>query len=880
MRIQPVVVRALLTACVAVGTSGGASGAEPMTVFRVTQPGDSGAGSLRQAILDANASPGGDRIEFGMHLCDPVCVIRPTIALPALTGGNTVIDGYSQAGALPPSASAPARIRIALDGSGVASQNGLNIASARNTVQGLAIYGFGWNGIAIGGPDAGYNRILGNHIGLDEDGLGLASRRPNGFDGVFLGLGAHHNTIGGDILTERNVISGNTWDGVGVHGSDTIGNQVQGNFIGLDASGRAALSNTLDGLRFYGGAGQLVVGVVDAPGQRNVISGNGRDGVRMAGAGTTGLYLDGNLIGTRFDGFAALPNGGDGLHVLDEARNVSLGTSSSSALGLIAGNAGHGIHFEGGSGGAVVRRHFIGSDASGRLALPNGDGIRVVDFPGLTIGGHEPGQGNLISGNRGAGIVLTGDGTTDCVIEGNRIGVDVSGGAALGNAEGGIRILAGASDNHVGGGTVLGTAGNLISGNRRSGVEIAGLGSDGNALRGNRIGCDAACRAALGNDEAGIHVHDGAAANRIGGLGEGEGNLIAANGVGIALQAAGPGSLIYANRIGLGAEGASRSLGNRTAGVRIEDGSRDAQIQANAVADNGAEGLLIQGEDTWGNRLRGNRVYDNVGPGIRVTGGAQRAIQPPRLDTYDPSRLRVGGRGCPGCEVELFSDAADEGAQPIGLGSVAGSGDFGLTLSEAPSLANLTALVSDPDAGSSAFSVPLPALASTATPTETASATASSTSTASASPGASPSVTPKSTATPTLTPTSTPTETPTSTPTPGATPLPTPGASQTASPGPTPSVIPSSTPGRTPTRAATSSPAPSRTGGATASPTGSSSPAPGGGRLWLPSLERSPAGASAPARRQGDEPCARTDSRRVNAPFAVDLGPGRPARGV
>ena len=857
MRIQRIMALGLLSALAPIVLTSGALGAEPVAVLRVTHVGDSGAGSLRQAILDANASPGGDRIEFGMHLCEPACVIRPSIALPALTGGSTVIDGFSQAGAQPPSASAPARIRIALDGSAVENQNGLNIASARNTIQGLALYGFGWNGIAIGGPDAGYNRVQGNHIGLDEEGLGLASRRPNGFDGVFLGLGAHHNTIGGDLLTERNVISGNSWDGLGVHGADTNGNQVQGNFIGLDASGRAALPNTLDGLRFYGGAGQLVVGVVDAPGQRNVISGNGRDGVRMAGAGTNGLYLDGNLIGTSYDGFAALPNGGDGLHVLDEARNVSLGAVSATSLGLIAGNAGHGIHFEGGTGGAVVRRHFIGVDASGRLALPNADGIHVSDFPGLTIGGHEPGQGNLISGNRGAGIVLTGVGTTDCMVQGNRIGVSVSGDAALGNAEGGVRILAGANANRVGGGTAEGAVGNLISGNQRSGVEIAGAGSDNNALRGNRIGCDAACTAALGNADAGVHVHDGAASTRIGGFGEGEGNLIGANAVGISLQAAGSGSQIYANRVGLGAESAGGGLGNLTAGIRIEDGSRDAYLQANSVADNAEEGLLIQGEATLGNRLRGNRIHDNGGPGIRVTIGAQRAIRPPLLDFYDPSRLRVGGQGCPGCEVELFSDAADEGAQPIMVGSVAGSGDFGLTLAEAPALANFTAIVTDPDAGSSAFSAPLPAAAPTATPSATSSATATatrrpsatSTHTTSATPSASSTATPSASHTPSSSPT--PTESPTAEPVRTPSSSPTPTESPTAEPVRTPSSSP--TPSRTPTRAATLGPTPSATGGSAVTPTGSSSPTPSAGRVWLPILDRGSAGDDAPRASLGEQ---------------------------
>ena len=277
--------------------------AAPAAVHAVTSTADSGPGTLRQAMLDANASSGTDRIEFNLPGCSPVCVIHPTIALPVITGGGIEIDGFSQPGSAPPTLSSPAVIRVALDGTDVENNNGLSIASPGNVVKGLAIYAFGWNGIAIGGPDAQSNTVWGNHIGLTATGIGLGSRRPNKFEGVFIGLGARSNTIGGDLLTQRNVISGNDFDGVAVHGAETRFNHITGNFIGPDASGTSKVPNAWDGVRLYGGAQQSRVGVIDHLGQRNVISGNDRDGVRLAGADTS-ASLDGNLIGTTADGGA------------------------------------------------------------------------------------------------------------------------------------------------------------------------------------------------------------------------------------------------------------------------------------------------------------------------------------------------------------------------------------------------------------------------------------------------------------------------------------------------------------------------------------------------------------------------------------------------
>src|SRR5206468_3027686 len=123
-------------------------------------------------------------------------------------------------------------------------------------------------------------------------------------------------------------------------------------------------------------------------------------------------------------------------------------------------------------------------------ALPNsGNGITISAASGNTIGGILSGAGNLISGNLGDGIHITGSGATGNVVLGNFIGTDGTGMFALGNGGVGVFLGNGASSNTIGGatasapaviapgvGSLLGLtsdfAGNLISGNLGDGVYI------------------------------------------------------------------------------------------------------------------------------------------------------------------------------------------------------------------------------------------------------------------------------------------------------------------------------------------------------------------------------------------------------------------------
>lgn len=348
--------------------------------FTVTTTADSGAGSLRWAIGEANANPVPDTIEFDIPSSDPgcdagsgVCTITPAGALPFLTDDGTTIDGYTQAGAAPATADTPAVILIQIDGALIGGNaNGLGVTSGKNTIRGLSITGFTLNGIAIGYDTATLNHVVGNFLGLDPAG----SAKGNAGGGLFIGLGARSNVVGGDAAADRNILSGNGWEGLGIHGVNTENNVVIGNFIGTDPTGTEAISNTLHGVRIYGGAAYNTIGGESA-GERNLISGNAVDGVRIMGSDTDNNTVAGNYIGTTADGMHALGNGGMGVYLHDGPHDtVVIGNIiSANEFGVyIAAAPDSGLE----TAANEVTANGIGLTADGRAPLGNAmDGVRI-----------------------------------------------------------------------------------------------------------------------------------------------------------------------------------------------------------------------------------------------------------------------------------------------------------------------------------------------------------------------------------------------------------------------------------------------------------------------------------------------------------------------
>lgn len=459
--------------------------------FTVTTTADAGPGSLRQAIIDANALPGLDNIHFNIAPGGPQ-IISLASALPSVTD-TVIIDGTTQPGF----AGTPI---VTIDANGVAGDVLRLDTPARSTVRGLVIVDGTGAAIAVHGAGA---TIVGNYLGVDASGLVADG---NGI-GVYLDPTSDGNIIGGTAAADRNVISGNEDEGILMAGTAGVGasdeNVVQGNIIGLDATASNALRN-FTGVSVDGGDRNLIGGTV--PGSGNIISGNS-SGIRIASLAlaadvATGNMVQGNLIGTNGAGNSALPNS-LGI-VLHGARGTTIGGSIPGARNTISGNRDYGIwltvrFFEVPSEDNVIEGNFIGTDSSGTADVGNrSDGVRLWGAIDNTV------QNNVISGNgRGVGFqnALAPD-TTGNVVRANRIGTDVTGTAALPNDNAGVHFLMsnpGLTDNTIGG--TAASDGNTIRFNGGDGITVEGPGDgNGNRFLGNSIDLNGQLGIDLGND--------------------------------------------------------------------------------------------------------------------------------------------------------------------------------------------------------------------------------------------------------------------------------------------------------------------------------------------------------------------------------------------
>ena len=376
--------------------------------YLVSTTSDTGPGSFRQAILDANANPGLDRIEFVVGT-GGVRTITPASLLPAVTD-PVVIDATTQPGYAN-------RPLIEINGSNVGLNAGLRLLAGNSVVRGLAINRFSGDGIRIEGP--GTNLVQGNFIGTDPLGT---TARGNGQEGILI-YGSWGNIVGGTNILERNVISGN--GDAGVYLLNGGGNSIQGNYVGTSVSGAAALGNGNNGVAIYNSAANRIGG--DEAGARNVISGNYGSGIYLFGSGAASNHLSANFIGTTASGNLMLSNTADGLTFSGASRNRVGGTEAQMG-NVISGNGKAGIFISGSTAsGNLVEGNFIGCNAGGTNRLGNGlSGITIAGAKNNVIGGVLPGARNIISGNREEGIFITTNGSGNTV-QGNHLGVDVSG---------------------------------------------------------------------------------------------------------------------------------------------------------------------------------------------------------------------------------------------------------------------------------------------------------------------------------------------------------------------------------------------------------------------------------------------------------------------
>ncbi len=387
--------------------------------------------------------------------------------------------------------------------------------------QGNLISGNNSAGVRISDPETSGNHLLGNHIGVDISGLDGAGYQAMG---ILIETGANNNWIGGSSPATRNLIGGNS-AGVVVEGTTTGNNRIAGNDIGVDALCADSLGNYL-GVNIAG-AGNNIIGGED-PADRNVISGNRAQGVLIEGEGASSNRVLGNYIGTNCDGTGALGNAAEGVVVGNGAAANTIGGASVLARNIISGNESAGVSIANATGNRILG-NLIGSDVSGVQAVANqGAGVRFDRGAKLNVvGGSAPEERNLISGNLETGVMIVDAGSMENRIIGNYIGADTTGTHALANRGGGVLIAGGASRNEIGGADERQR--NLISGNIGFGVRLQGGGTTENQVIGNFIGADTSGLSALGNSGAGVELGPGATGNQIGGTMPGQGNVISGN---------------------------------------------------------------------------------------------------------------------------------------------------------------------------------------------------------------------------------------------------------------------------------------------------------------------------------------------------------------
>lgn len=343
----------------------------PAQTFFVTTTNDFGPGSLREAINAANTNANTNSIHFNIPGAGPH-TIQPTNPLPQIFA-PVIIDGYTQPGSSSNTlvSGNDARLMIELDGTSAGTGNfayGLDLQNAYNVVRGLVINRFRRSGIRAAKFAIGC-RVQGNFIGTGVYGTNQLPNLVNGIEWQ-----ASLGTIGGGTPAARNVISGNALNGISVGDPENV---VQGNYIGTDATGTKTLGNGAVGILLFDSIN--LVGGTNAE-QRNLISGNGQDGIQIGG---TNNRVQGNFIGTDVNGMVAgMGNHGAGIWILGWNNNtigMQLNRTNQTVLNvpgagnLIAGNFGDGVFISGDSTATNTTGGF-GNSVLGNSIHSNGPG--------------------------------------------------------------------------------------------------------------------------------------------------------------------------------------------------------------------------------------------------------------------------------------------------------------------------------------------------------------------------------------------------------------------------------------------------------------------------------------------------------------------------
>jgi hypothetical protein len=287
--------------------------------FAVTNTLEAGGGSLRQAVLEANANPGADRITFAIPGAGPHQIALQSFAL--VPTGELLIDGYTQSGSVANTQSTAqgglnAALKIVLVPTTTApASSAVSVQNADVTVQGIVFAGFGQNGAVSTNASTAVLRVAGCYFGTDASGSSahpLVSLR-----GIVVAGGRAQ--IGGVLAAQRNLISGHSGSAIVLFTSAGPDTHIEGNLFGTDSSGLSAIGNGGSGgghaveLRAQSSfaARRLRIGGVDIA-ARNIFAGTANAAIAVNCASQIGcldeLRIQGNFFGTNALGTAPLPN--------------------------------------------------------------------------------------------------------------------------------------------------------------------------------------------------------------------------------------------------------------------------------------------------------------------------------------------------------------------------------------------------------------------------------------------------------------------------------------------------------------------------------------------------------------------------------------------
>jgi parallel beta-helix repeat protein len=617
-----------------------------MAIFTVSNLHNSGAGSLRHAIMGANSDLSGTAsvIDFSVNGSITLASALPAISR-AVTIDATSAPTHTSGG--PPVVELNCNFNAGLT---------FGAGSDGSKLLGLAIGDANGNGVTL---NAGSVTLADNYIGLDTSGAAFG----NSGDGISVRSTSSNNRIGLNPEAASgvvsNVISGNGGNGVSFHGSS--GNTLVDNRIGTDPTGTTAVANDGNGIWLTDSSNGNEIGgtafentttgaVNDPTGDKgtvapvfvvpplgNLVSGNGGDGI-LIDADSQRNILNGNFVGTTADGDGVISNTLDGV-AIDQADNNSLigcqfVDNPFVYYNVISANGGNGLRITD-SDNTTVQANFFGAGADNTTILGNGgDGILVDGTSTNTqVGGVIP-LGNVSAGNQKNGIEVAG--TASGFITFNTFGGLLAFKGAAPNGNDGLLITSTGGNNTV--------QTNVFSGNHNDGIELSGDAS-GVTVDPNITGLNTDGNALLPNGNDGLEIDGTAHDNVVGGS---QASVIPQNtfsgntGYGVDILGSANNNQVLLSYIGLSA-GGTAGLGNSAGGIRVGLTAHDNIIggtstpsapTGNLISANGGNGVTLDPEtsniqvidNSFGFTRFGAPTLPNAGPAIVASGSTNADI--------------------------------------------------------------------------------------------------------------------------------------------------------------------------------------------------------------------------------------------------------------